>query len=208
MFKDQYSDDDYERCIRLDFDDESMIQGDDIDIFATDAFKRRRCMSIRFGYASKSYIRCLKIRLNNSALGVSDSEVEVCSSDQTWYDSMLNRLETIFSEVENQKRFARYPGLISIILSNIEAILLCITLFNLLSVKSKVFAVILLYGVLGSFLWLVNITLIERLKKAYPCIEFSFGPTHLNESLRLRQMIIVAIPFIIDVVFFVIGLFV
>lgn len=198
-FEELYSDDDYLRLIRLRFDDDSVIEGDAIDVFSTDAFKRRMCKAIRFEYTSKHYERYLRLELINYALWTIKSEIEIRSTDQVWYEAMLNRWETAVNEVEDQKRFVRHLDIATILLSMFEAALFSV-IVQLKFISTKIgFISVLLLVVSYSVFFLINCHLAEKVEKAYPRVEFAFGPMHRNDSIKKKHVIGLAVPFIIDV---------
>ena len=66
------------RCdVTVRFDDDSRIRGCDTDVFSADAFKRRQSKSIDLEYASAGYKNYCKLELNNAAIWLSESEIEV-----------------------------------------------------------------------------------------------------------------------------------
>ena len=201
----QYKEGDYTKRFTLQFDDKSEVRGDDLDVFATEAFKRRQCETIRFEYAAKGYDKQITIKLYNKAISILDSQLEVESTDQVWYESMLKRLETILDDAEKQHWVGQFTVPLSIVLSIIEAALLSVAINKLLPELSQnsLSSLIAMSIVLICFL---NLFLSLRLRKAYPSIEFAFGPMHRNTSFRLKQVIGILIPLVVDVVFFVLGL--
>ena len=54
------------------------------------------------------------------------------------------------------------------------------------------------------FLW-INLYFLGLIEKAYPNIEFAFGPLYLNKSQKIRNSLGIFVPFLIDVVFFGLG---
>lgn len=207
LFQDQFEENDYEREISLYFSDDSQISGQDIDVFTADEFKRRLCKIVRFSYASKGFEKRLEIWLYNTAIFDVVGKVKIISSDKGWYDSIINKITTLFGEVERQKPVEKYIYFAVGSLSVLEAILLSLSL-------TKVFSNIFTAGTMpylscGSTMlfFLINWRLADQLSKAYPKVEFAFGPEHLNSSKKIRKIVGIIIPFVIDVVFFVLGLF-
>lgn len=206
LFQDQFEENDYEREISLYFSDDSQISGQDIDVFTADEFKRRLCKIVRFSYASKGFEKRLEIWLYNTAIFDVVGKVEIISSDKGWYDSIINRITTLFGEVEKQKPVEKYIYFAVGSLSVLEAILFSLSL-------TKVFSNIFTAGTMpylscGSTMlfFLINWRLADQLSKAYPKVEFAFGPEHLNSSKKIRKIVGIIIPFVVDVVFFVLGL--
>ena len=118
---------------------------------------------------------------------------------------MLKRLETILDDAKKQHWVGQFTVPLSIVLSIIEAALLSVAINKLLPELSQnsLSSLIAMSIVLICFL---NLFLSLRLRKAYPSIEFAFGPMHRNTSFRLKQVIGILIPLVVDVVFFVLGL--
>lgn len=206
LFREQFSEKDYVREIRLFFEDESRIRGNDIDIFSSDEFKRRRCKSVEFDLASSGYERHIQISLNNPVNWLHDSWVEVRSTDKTWYESMLKRMENVIDEMESQVKFTRHPYILSLLISAVEAIIFSLAVPKLLSLKATVYGYVVLTMLSFVVLYILNSILIEGLKKVYPNVEFAFGPTHSNTALKKRKIIGVLIPFGLDIALFILGL--
>lgn len=207
LFQDQFEEDDYLRKISLYFSDDSQISGEDIDIFATDEFKRRLCKSVEFSYASKGFEKKFEICLYNTAILKLVGKVEVISSDKEWYDCINNRIITLFGEVEEQKPVEKYSNIIEIVLSLIEAVLLTSSLAKVFPNIFNVTTMPLLSGGSTLLFICINRILMTQLCKAFPEVEFAFGPEHLNPSKRLRKIAGIIIPFALDIVFFIWGLF-
>ena len=94
---------------------------------------------------------------------------------------------------------------LSIVLSMIEAALLVVAINKLLPELSQNALSSLIALSIGLLCYL-NLFLTSRLKKAYPSVEFAFGPMHRNTSFKLKRVIEISIPLVVDVVFFVLGL--
>lgn len=207
LFREQFSEEDYTNEISLCFEDESRLSGNDIDIFSSDEFKRRRCKSVNFELASSGFERVLKIELNNPVSWLEKSFVEVRSTDKVWYESMLNRIETVIDEMEDQVSFMRHPYVLAGGISIAEAIILVLSLFRVLSLRTTVYGYIVFIFLSGALLFVLNFFLVEKLKTVYPQVEFAFGPTHNNKVLKRRKIITLLIPIVLDIVLGILGFF-
>lgn len=209
LVHEQYQPDDYQEEYNILFDDQSSITGkNSIDVFKSDEFKRRRSKHIWFTYRSKGIENKIDIQLYNSLLSVADSTVEISSTDKDWYNSICNKIATIIDEIEMQKfniTFGvKYCG--SIFLGIIEGLLLFVTLNRIhpdMFTNSESAIVAGLSSAI--FIW-INSYFWKLIEKAYPNIEFSFGPVYLNKSQKIRNSLGIFIPFLIDLIFFGLGL--
>lgn len=207
LFQEQFSEKDYTNEISLCFEDESRLSGNDIDIFSSDEFKRRRCKSVNFELASSGFERVLKIEFNNPVSWLEKSFVEVRSTDKVWYESMLNRIETVIDEMEDQVSFMRHPYVLAGGISIAEAIILVLSLLRVLSLRTTVYGYIVFIFLSGALLFSLNSFLVEKLKTVYPQVEFAFGPTHNNKVLKQRKIIALLIPLVLDIVLGILGFF-
>ncbi|MBQ8217471.1 MAG: hypothetical protein IJZ91_05850 [Oscillospiraceae bacterium] len=207
LLQEQFSEEDYTNEISLCFEDESRLSGNDIDIFSSDEFKRRRCKSVNFELASSGFERVLKIELNNPVSWLEKSFVEVRSTDKVWYESMLNRIETVIDGMEDQVSFMRHPYVLAGGISIAEAIILVLSLFRVLSLRTTVYGYIVFIFLSGALLFVLNFFLVEKLKTVYPQVEFAFGPTHNNKVLKQRKIIALLIPLVLDIVLGILGFF-
>ena len=208
LIHEQVQPDDYEEEYNILFDDQSCITGKrSIDVFKSDEFRRRRSERIWFTYRSKGFEKKVEICLYNSLLSPVESTVEITSTDKEWYNSTCNEILTIISEVENQKikipYGAKYVG--TTIISLVETAIFSYSLERLFPnafTKSQSNAIVFLcYAILlGVDLWLV-----ELIEKAYPNVEFSFGPVYLNKSQKIRNSLGIFVPFVIDLILFGLG---
>ena len=207
LFSEQFSEDNYKNEISLHFEDESKVSGNNIDFFSSDEFKRRRCKSVNFELASSGFERVLKIELNNPVSWLEKSFVEVRSTDKVWYESMLNRIETVIDEMEDQVSFMRHPYVLAGVISIAEAIILVLSLLRVLSLRTTVYGYIVFIFLSGALLFALNSLLVEKLKTVYPQVEFAFGPTHNNKVLKQRKIIALLIPLVLDIVLGIMGFF-
>jgi hypothetical protein len=51
----------------------------------------------------------------------------------------------------------------------------------------------------------VNLFLFGLIEKAYPNVEFAFGPSYLSKSLKIRHILGIFISLVIDLIFFALG---
>lgn len=207
LFSEQFSEDNYKNEISLHFEDESKVSGNNIDIFSSDEFKRRRCKSVKFEMASCGYERVFKIELNNPDAWLDKSYVEVMSKDKVWYESMVNRVETVIGETEDQVSIVRHPYVLAVGMSLVEAVIFVFSLLRVLSLRTTVYGYIVFIFFSGALLFVLNSFLVEKLKTVYPQVEFAFGPTHNNKVLKRRKIIALVIPFVFDILLFILGLF-
>lgn len=208
LVHEQFQEGDYEEEYNILFDDQSSISSkNSIDVFRTDEFRRRRSERIWLMYRSKGLNNQIEIKLYNSFLTLADSTVEISSRDKEWYHSICNEISTIIDEVEKQKinitLGVKYFSATAI--GIIEGLLLSFSL-------NKVFLGMLTdsqFALVGSmssviFLW-INLYFLGLIEKAYPNIEFAFGPLYLNKSQKIRNSLGIFVPFLIDLVFFSLG---
>ena len=206
LFEDLFEENDYQREISLYFNDDSQISSQGIDIFKTDEFRRRLCECITFKYASKGYDRKVEVTLCNSAIMThSTSKIEIFSKDKEWYDRTINRFITILNEVEHQKPIEKYSNIITTVLSTVESSLLFFTLIKLSPGSYDNTMPFLMACIMISVLCF-NYSLMAQLCKAFPRVEFAFGPAHLNPSKRIRKVLNIIVPLAVDVAFFILGL--
>lgn len=207
LVHEQFQEGDYREEYEILFDDQSRITGNySTEVFASDEFKRWRSQSIKFTYRSKDYTNKIDISLYNSVITSSwPSEVEVVSTSQEWYNSICNQLSTVIDEMEKQKIKITTTGkyIASMVLGILETLFLVYSLRTIFISTAQLTA---FTGVFSGLLWGLNAYFLEQIEKAYPNIEFSFGPTYLNTSQKKRKCFGILIPFLIDVLFFVVGL--
>lgn len=208
MVHEQFQEGDYKEEYDILFDDHSSIVGrNSIDVFNSDEFKRRRCERLYFTYRSKELDNQIEIKLYNSLLTLMDSTVEISSKDREWYHSICNEILTIVNEVEKQKLNitlgVKYFG--PMIIGVIEGLVFSSSLDKIFLnafTNSQSSAVAVLSSII--FMWL-NSYFFGLIEKAYPNIEFSFGPIYLNKSQKIRNSLGIVIPFLFDLIFFVLG---
>lgn len=207
LVHEQFQPEDYEEEYEIWFDDESRITGNNLDVFKTDEFKRRRSKRISYIYRSKHYDKEIEIRLYNYLVFSVPSEIEICSKDREWFNSICNKILTIVNDMEKQKfsisSSAKLLALLSI--STVEGLLLSFSLYNIFSVTITDFDFSIISGILCMILVRINIYFIELIEKAYPNVEFAFGPDYLNKSQKIRKCMWAAAPFAIDLILFALG---
>ncbi len=208
LIHEQFREGDYEEKYEILFDDQSSIIGkNSIDVFKSDEFQRRQCEQLRFTYISKELDNEIEVKLYNSLLTSIESSVEIRSTDRDWYNSICNQILTIINEVEKQKLNMTWKVkyIASIIIGVTEGILLSCSLDRIFpgALSSSQLAVISSF--FCAIFWLINSYFLELINKAYPNVEFSFGPIYLNKSQKIRKSIGVLVPFLIDLVFFGLG---
>lgn len=205
----QFQQGDYKEEYELLFDDQSSITGkNNMDVFKSYEFKRRRCERLYFTYKSERLEKIIEIKLYNSVITPIDSSIEIRSDDKDWFNSICNEISTIISEMEKQKFAITFPVKLygSLILSSIEGLLISSALdrvfpnvFTRSQSSSLTVAACMVFFLINFYL------LFELMRKAFPSVEFSFGPTYLNKSRKIRNSLGVLVPFLIDVIFFAIG---
>lgn len=208
LIHEQCQPDDYQEEYDILFDDQSSINTTkDITAFKTDEFHRRRSKRIWFTYRSKGFKNKIDIHLYNSLLLENDSTVEISSTDKDWYNSIINEISTIISEIENQKINitvgTKYIG--AMVISIFESLIFSNAvekIFHDIFTNSQFTAIVTFCSMI---LMLINLYLIGLIEKAYPNVEFSFGPSYLNKSQKIRNSLGIFIPFLIDLIFFGLG---
>lgn len=208
LIHEQFREGDYEEKYDILFDDKSSIIGkNSIDVFKSDEFKRRRCEQLWFTYKSKQFDNEIEVKLYNSLLTSIESSVEIRSTDRDWYNSICNQILTIINEVEKQKLNMTWKVkyIASIIIGVTESILFSCSLDRIFpeTLSSSQFAAISSF--FSVIFCLINSYFLELINKAYPNVEFSFGPAYLNKSQKIRKSIGILVPFLIDLVFFGLG---
>jgi hypothetical protein len=104
LIHNQFQQGDYNEEYNIIFDDQSSITGrNNLNVFKTYEFKRRRCSRLCFTYKSKNLEKSIEIDLYNSVNTLVDSNIEVRSNDKDWFNSICNEISTIISEMERQK---------------------------------------------------------------------------------------------------------
>ena len=191
------------------FDDQSCITGTNWSkIFKSDEFKKRRGEHLNFTYRSKYGERKIEINIYNSLSRMTDSDVIIFSKDREWYNSICNQISTVINEIENQKiqltLGAQY--LLSIALGIVEGVGFGYLFQKLPQTIISGFDLSLVYGISCGIFTAINICALELVTKAYPNVEFSFGPSYLNESEKIKRGMGVLIPVGFDLLLFVLGL--
>ena len=207
IFTGLFKDGDCHRCITLEFDDESKLEGDSIEVFSTDEFRRRRCVGIFFEYISKGYEHEFLMRFLNAALTSANSYGSLRSIDKEWYESTLKRFETAIEEVKNQNKLIQNPLLDEGWISFAELLLLCFMALRVPYINSFLFSIpwiapVLMFSLIHLVILRWNYNLVQKLRIAYPNIEFAFGADHKNESLRAKHIIAIAAPFGFEIIVF------
>lgn len=206
LVHDQFQEGDYQEEYEILFDDQSRITGNDSsEVFATDEFKRRRSQYIKITYRSKGFDNKIDISLYNSVIAPSwPSEIGIVSNSHEWYNSICNQLSTVIDEMEKQKIKITTAGkwIASMILGILEALLLDYSLRDVFSsvAQSSAFT-----GLFSGLLYGINFYFLGQIEKAYPNVEFSFGPAYLNTSQKKRKCFGILIPFLVDAIFFILG---
>lgn len=205
----QFQQGDFEEEYVIYFDDKSCIVGkNDMDVFKTYEFKRRRCKHLCFTYKSECLEKSIEINLYNSVMTPVNSSIEIRSDDIDWFNSICNEISTVISEIEERKFVitdsTKFFG--SLIVSAIETFLtscaIC-KIFPNMNTTPKFVFIAMMASII--FLSINYYLLFELMRKAFPSVEFSFGPTYLNKSQKIRNSLGVLVPFLIDVIFFAIG---
>lgn len=200
--------DDYQEEYEIQFDDQSCITAaKNISVFKSDEFKRRRSERIWFKYRSKEFANKIDISLCNSLLLPIDSTVEISSTDKDWYNSICNEISTIINEVERQ-RFNFTTGVKCFgmtVISFIEGLLLSFSINKIYGGMFTRSQSAFVASISSVILMLINAYFVDLLAKAYPNIEFAFGPAYLNKSQKIRNSLGIFIPFVIDLILFGLG---
>ena len=90
----QFQKGDYKEEYELLFDDQSSITGkNNMDVFKSYEFKRRRCERLYFTYKSERLEKIIEIKLYNSVITPIDSSIEIRSDDKDWFNSVFGKIE-------------------------------------------------------------------------------------------------------------------
>lgn len=204
----QFRTGDYTEEYEILFEDQSSITGDDsVAILASDEFKKRQSQRLWFTYKSKGFEHRITVRIYNSLLLPTESTIEISSIDRDWYNSICNQMSTIINEMEHQKitfpPFANY--IVSATASLVEALIFSWSLNRLFPTSFNNLQESAIIALSCMILMSVNLFLFGLIEKAYPNVEFSFGPAHLSKNLKIKHRFGIFIPLAIDLIFFALG---
>ncbi len=204
----QFRTGDYTEEYEILFEDQSSITGNDsVAILASDEFRKRQSQRLWFTYKSKGYDRKIEVRIYNSLLYPNESTVEISSTDRDWYNSICNEMSTIINEMEKQKINITFPikNLCSMLLGFCESLLFSFSLERIFPSAFTNLQSAVIVGLCCMILVSVNLWLLSLIEKAYPNVEFAFGPSYLSKSLKIRHCFGIFIPLVIDLIFFALG---
>lgn len=203
----QFRTGDYTEEYEILFEDQSSLTGNDsVAILSSDEFRKRQSQRLWFTYKSKEFERRITVRIYNSFRLPTESTIEISSIDRDWHNSICNQMATIINEMEHQKSpfhpsqtilFLQSPVLLSPYFSWSLSRLFPNSFSN-----SQESAIV---GLSCMILMSVNLFLFGLIEKAYPNVEFAFGPSYLSKSLKIRHIFGIFIPLVIDLIFFALG---
>lgn len=204
----QFRTGDYTEEYEILFEDQSSLTGNDsVAILSSDEFRKRQSQRLWFTYNSKEFERRITVRIYNSFRLPTESTIEISSIDRDWYNSICNQMATIINEMEHQKitfpPFANY--IVSAIASLVESLIFSWSLSRLFPNSFSNSQESAIVGLSCMILMSVNLFLFGLIEKAYPNVEFAFGPSYLSKSLKIRHIFGIFIPLVIDPIFFALG---
>lgn len=204
----QFRTGDYTEEYEILFEDQSSLTGNDsVAILSSDEFRKRQSQRLWLTYKSKEFERRITVCIYNSFLLPTESTIEISSIDRDWYNSICNQMATIINEMEHQKitfpPFANY--IVSAIASLVESLIFSWSLSRLFPNSFSNSQKSAIVGLSCMILMSVNLFLFGLIEKAYPNVEFAFGPSYLSKSLKIRHIFGIFIPLVIDLIFFALG---
>ena len=195
LIKDLFQEGDYLKKFSIFFDDKSSISGQDMDVFECFEFERRKSILIILEYESVRLEKRLKICLRAS-MQYTSSEIEIISNDNDWYHQTLSKVKSIIEEIEPQNKIAivnkpMFEIAITVGFGVILGLLAFIGILNILHfynlsipddlrVFTSVALTLCFYGLINQ--------IIKSIQKAYPSVQFDFGPDFKNKSNKLKKM--------------------
>ena len=189
----QFRTGDYTEEYEILFEDQSSLTGNDsVAILSSDEFRKRQSQRLWFTYKSKEFERRITVRIYNSFRLPTESTIEISSIDRDWYNSICSQMATIINEMEHQK----------ITFSTLIFSWSLSRLFPNSFSNSQESAIV---GLSCMILMSVNLFLFGLIEKAYPNVEFAFGPSYLSKSLKIRHILGIFISLVIDLIFFALG---
>lgn len=210
LIHNEFQEGDYQEEYTFLFDDQSSIVGkNSLDVFECDEIRYKRCQQVSFTYKSKNLDNRIEIELYNSLLTISNSFAQIISTDENWYHSTCDKISTILNEIEKRKFSItnRIKNSCSTILALTESFLLAVSLVRFFPsvVNNDQGLMIAMFVCIALIFSLLNNYGFELIGKAYPNVEFAFGPDYLNQSKRIRSLFGILIPFMIDFLFFILS---
>lgn len=191
-FSDEYSD----RKFKVNFWDDSSITGDSEDVFNNSYFERKRSKEIVIECFNRGLSNYIRIDLCDSYY-LDKSSITVDSDDSYWYNAMVSRFTEFIEETESQNILCivgnhLFSSVILFVIGYPLSYCSGILIDEMLKNYNIVLSVFLNYLVV-IFIVLLNFALswylINFLKKAFPSVEFCFGPEHMNSGLKIRKTI-------------------
>ena len=196
----------FRKKIKIVFDDDSEKENDNIDIIEREELNRRICKKIYFTYNTNNFDDEVEVCLINSSILRYSSYVKISSNDEVWYNSIVNNINTILEEIEPQNIISKYNILITFILVFIEILLAIIILFNPIQKPINYKGVITSSLSIFLFFITINISTPSHIEKIFPKVEFAFGSDYKNKPKILRKLYVIGIPFLINIILFILGL--
>lgn len=193
----EFAEDDYKHHFVVDFWDDSSISDESSEIFKSVPFERKRANRVYIEYYNTSRNRHLEIELYDSTY-LDGSEICITSNEQIWYESMITKFTDLLQSVENQSGFSvlfqssAMPAICSafgLFLTYLCAIRIANIIHenNIILAHSILFFIsVLLLGINFALCFISG----KCLDKAFPKVEFCFGPEHMNSGLKIRKAVI------------------
>lgn len=188
------------------FPDNKKIYSDNLDIFDSDRFNRKVCKQIDIIYISKKFNSKIYVRLYNSLFSNSKGSIEISSEDKVWSNAIVKEFKEILSEVEDRKFIINTTiEILTLVFALIQGLIFCYYIHKFLpdiftDDNKQKFNFIVQLAVI-----FLNMYFLKHMKKAYPNIEFSFGPEHLNKSKKIRNFLLFASQIVFDIVLVYLG---
>ena len=204
----QFRTGDYTEEYEILFEDQSSLTGNDsVAILSSDEFRKRQSQRLWFTYKSKEFERRITVRIYNSFRLPTESTIEISSIDRDWYNSICSQMATIINEMEHQKiTFSTLRKLYCFCNpSLVESLIFSWSLSRLFPNSFSNSQESAIVGLSCMILMSVNLFLFGLIEKAYPNVEFAFGPSYLSKSLKIRHILGIFISLVIDLIFFALG---
>ena len=198
----QFRTGDYTEEYEILFEDQSSLTGNDsVAILSSDEFRKRQSQRLWFTYKSKEFERRITVRIYNSFRLPTESTIEISSIYRDWNNSICNQMATI--KKSPFPPFANY--IVSAIASLVESLIFSWSLSRLFPNSFSNSQESAIVGLSCMILMSVNLFLFGLIEKAYPNVEFAFGPSYLSKSLKIRHILGIFISLVIDLIFFALG---
>ncbi len=171
--------------LKVECDDDTSHEGEDLALLYTDIFDRKRITTIHMLLYCRKPAREIDLWLRQGRF--SPSSVEVGGDDPEWVRGIFFTIENIIKEVKPQSnRFIKNPVFQWVVMTVTSNLFIYMSLYffnlHLMTYKEITTIVICWLGYAG-----VGYALLWQLEGAWPRMEFSFGPEHRRTELRRRK---------------------